>query len=118
MVRLFASPSMNVAHQDSFLTMALVAALASDALTAGSDSLRLAPTWVTVQGTGRIDEMPLQSPVMTRFGDTTKDEVFVVSSQAAEGVTFENTGAEPLVGLRYFGPDAQSGAPAMGAYES
>jgi hypothetical protein len=74
-------------------------------------------SWITVQGMGKIENMHLQSPVMIRFGEMTEDEVFVVASRAAEGVTFENTGTEPLVGLRYFGPDAQPNAPAIGAYK-
>ena len=33
------------------------------------------------------------------------------------GVTFENTSeTEPLVTLRYFGPEVNPGAPAMGAH--
>ena len=32
------------------------------------------------------------------------------------GVAFENTGKEPLVTLRYFGPGAQPGAPKNGAW--
>jgi hypothetical protein len=74
--------------------------------------------WITVQGMGKIGDMHLQSPVMIRFGEMTEDEVFVVASRAAEGVTFENTGTEPLVGLRYFGPDAQPQAPAQSAWRS
>ncbi len=71
--------------------------------------------WITVQGSGKIENMVLQSPVMIRFGDMTEDEVFVTCKKANEGVTFENTGTEPLVGLRYFGPGAQAKAPAIGA---
>jgi len=74
--------------------------------------------WITVQGSGTIESMVLQSPVMIRFGDMTEDEVFVVESKAKEGVTFENTGTEPLVGLRYFGPNAQPNAPANGAWRN
>ena len=33
-------------------------------------------------------------------------------------MTFENTGAEPLVGLRYFGPDTHKDLPAVGAHKS
>ena len=72
--------------------------------------------WITVQGSGTVENMTLQSPVMIRFGDMTEDEVFVTCSKANEGVTYENTGTEPLVGLRYFGPDAQPKAPANGAW--
>jgi hypothetical protein len=31
-------------------------------------------------------------------------------------VVFENTGSEPLVTLRYFGPDTNPDAPAVGDY--
>ena len=73
--------------------------------------------WITVQGSGEIENMTLQSPVMIRFGAMTEDEVFVTCSRANEGVTYENTGTEPLVGLRYFGPDAQPDAPEIGAHK-
>jgi len=33
--------------------------------------------WITVQGMGRMQNMNLQAPVMIRFGEMTKDEVFV-----------------------------------------
>ena len=55
---------------------------------------------------------------MIRFGEMTEDEVFVTAKAAAVGVEFENTGTEPLVGLRYFGPDAQPGAPKNGAWRN
>jgi hypothetical protein len=72
---------------------------------------------VTVQGRGKIGKLDLQTPVMIRFGAITEDEVFVTAKKAKEGVTFENTGTEPLVSLRYFGPDAQPNAPANGAWK-
>jgi len=74
-------------------------------------------SWITTQGEGRIGSLKLQTPAMIRFGDMTEDEAFVTAKRAAEGVEFENTGTDPLVGLRYFGPDAQPDAPAMGAYK-
>lgn len=61
--------------------------------------------WITVQGRGRMGKLELQTPVMIRFGEETKDEVFISHEAAAAGVEIENTGAEALVGLRYFGPD-------------
>jgi len=70
--------------------------------------------WITTQGSGKVENLTLQSPVMIRFGEMTEDEVFVTCKKANEGVTFENTGTEPLVGLRYFGPGAQPNAPAVG----
>lgn len=72
-------------------------------------------SWITVQGSGRIGKLKLQTPAMIRFGAMTEDEVFVTAKAAAAGVTFENTGTEPLVGLRYFGPNAQPEAPMNGA---
>jgi len=73
--------------------------------------------WITVQGSGRIGNLKLQTPAMIRFGAMTEDEVFVTAKAAKDGVVFENTGTEPLVGLRYFGPGAQPEAPEMGAYK-
>lgn len=72
---------------------------------------------ITVQGFGSIGSLTLQSPSMIRFGAMTEDEVFVAAKAASEGVEFRNTGTEPLVTLRYFGPDAQPGAPEVGAHK-
>ncbi|MBW3540394.1 MAG: hypothetical protein KY476_08995, partial [Planctomycetes bacterium] len=72
--------------------------------------------WITVQGEGRAGKLRLQTPVMIRYGESTEDEIFVSAKAAAAGVTFENTGSEPLVGLRYFGPDAQPDAPELGGW--
>lgn len=74
-------------------------------------------SWITVQGSGKVENMVLQSPVMIRFGEMTKDEIFVTASKAGEGVTYENTGKEQFVGLRYFGPNAQPKAPAIGDHK-
>ena len=73
--------------------------------------------WITVQGEGYIGKVRLQTPAMIRYGQMTEDEVFVTESAAKEGVTVENTGTEPLVSLRYFGPDASPDAPEVGAYK-
>jgi hypothetical protein len=75
-------------------------------------------SWITTQGEGRIGSLKLQTPAMILFGELTEDEVFVTAKRAAEGVEFENTGSDPLVGLRYFGPDAQPDAPEVGAYKN
>ena len=71
---------------------------------------------ITVQGTGKIGKHALQTPAMIRFGELTDDEVFVSHEAAVQGVTFENTGLEPLVSLRYFGPHTNIDAPAIGDY--
>ena len=72
---------------------------------------------VTVQGSGRMGKLPLQTPAMIRFGELTEDEVFVTHDAARQGVVFENTGREPLVTLRYFGPDANPDAPSVGDHK-
>ena len=72
--------------------------------------------WITVQGKGRIGKLPLQTPAMIRFGQETEDEVFISHEAATAGVEIENTGSEPLVGLRYFGPDVHKKVPMVGDY--
>jgi hypothetical protein len=74
--------------------------------------------WITVQGEGTIGSMKLQTPAMIRFGEMTDDEVFVSAPAAAAGVTITNSGTEPLVSLRYFGPDANPDAPAVGDHKA
>jgi hypothetical protein len=51
---------------------------------------------------------------MIRFGANTEDEVFISHEAATRGVVVENTGSEPLVGLRYFGPDVHGNLPLHG----
>jgi hypothetical protein len=72
----------------------------------------------TTQGTGSIGGQPLQTPVLIRFGELTCDEYFVTYAAANAGVTIKNSGHEPLVTLRYFGPDVFGSAlPNVGAYQ-
>jgi len=67
---------------------------------------------IAVQGEGRVNTMRLSSPKLIRFLELTEDEVFVTESAAKAGVTYENTsGTEPLVVLRYFGPEVNPEAP-------
>jgi hypothetical protein len=72
---------------------------------------------IAVQGTGRIGKLRLQTPAMIHYGELTEDEVFVSHDAAVQGVVFENTGKERLVTLRYFGPDANPDAPAVGDHK-
>jgi hypothetical protein len=72
---------------------------------------------IAVQGTGRIGKHPLQTPAMIRYGELTEDEVFVSHEAATGGVTFENLGQEPLVTLRYFGPDVNPNTPKVGDHK-
>ena len=69
---------------------------------------------IVVQGSGHIGKVDVDSPNFIRFGEVTKDEVFVTAKRAAEGVTFTNTGSEPFVSLRYFGPGVHKVLPAVG----
>jgi len=72
---------------------------------------------ICVQGIGKINGEPLNSPKLIRFTELTEDEYFCTEDGAKVGVTFENTSeTEPLVTLRYFGPEVNPDAPAMGAY--
>ncbi len=74
--------------------------------------------WITVQGRGRIGKLDLQTPAMIHFGQETEDEVFITHAAARAGVEIENTGGEPLVGLRYFGPDVHESLPSVGDYRN
>ena len=74
--------------------------------------------WITVQGTGRMGSLNLQTPVIIRFGQLTEDEVFISSTAASRGVEIENTGSEPLVGIRYFGPNAHPKMPEVGDHKN
>lgn len=72
--------------------------------------------WITTQGKGRIGKLALQTPALIRFGQSTEDEVFISHEAATAGVEIENTGSEPLVGLRYFGPDVHKKVPLVGDF--
>ena len=73
-----------------------------------------ASSWITVQGLGQMGNHRLQTPAMIHFGQLTEDEVFISYAAAQAGVEIENTGSEPLVGLRYFGPDVHQNLPQIG----
>jgi hypothetical protein len=70
--------------------------------------------WITVQGCGRLGKLEIQTPVMIRFGEEPWDEVFITHDAAVAGVEVVNTGSEPLVGLRYFGPAVHPNMPEIG----
>ena len=71
---------------------------------------------ICVQGIGTINGQPLNSPKLIRFTELTEDEYFCSEDGAKAGVTFENRSeTEPLVVLRYFGPEVNPDAPAIGA---
>ena len=71
---------------------------------------------ICVQGSGKINGQPLNSPKLIRFHELTEDEYFCTEDGAKTGVTFENTSeTEPLVILRYFGPEVNPDAPNLDA---
>jgi hypothetical protein len=73
---------------------------------------------IITQGEGRVGKLAVHSPSMIRFGEITEDELFVSHDAALQGVAFENTSKqEPLVVLRYFGPDSNPDAPEIGDYK-
>ncbi len=70
--------------------------------------------WITMQGCGRMGKLDIQTPAMIRFGEEPNDEIFITYEAATNGFEIENTGSEPLVGLRYFGPDTHANVPNAG----
>jgi hypothetical protein len=61
-----------------------------------------------------MNRLKLDCPKLIRFHELTEDEVFCTESAARAGVVFENTSdVEPLVVLRYFGPEASLDAPSL-----
>ncbi|MFT5124945.1 MAG: hypothetical protein ACI9TH_001028 [Kiritimatiellia bacterium] len=70
---------------------------------------------IVTQGEGRMNQLDLDCPKMIGFYDITRDEVFCSEATAKAGVTYENTSEnEPLVILRYFGPEVNPNAPSIG----
>lgn len=77
-----------------------------------------ASSMIVVQGSGSINGMTLDCPKLIRFHELTQDEVFITEAAAKAGLTFENTSStEDLVILRYFGPEVNPTAPAVGDYK-
>jgi hypothetical protein len=69
---------------------------------------------IVLQGHGKMNEVDIESPIMIRYGDLTRDEFFVPYPAATAGVKIENTGYEPLVILKFFGPDCNPDIPDTG----
>ena len=61
---------------------------------------------IVVQGWGSIGKMEVETPSMIRYGQMTKDELFVTAGAAKRGVQVSNrSDKEDLVILKHFGPD-------------
>jgi len=60
---------------------------------------------ILTQGHGTVGRHEVETPTMIRFGESTKDELFVTSGAANRGVLVKNRSqSEPLVLLKHFGP--------------
>ena len=66
---------------------------------------------IIIQGHGTMNDVAVESPTLIRFRDLTRDEFFVPYSTATRGVFIENEGNEPLVVLKFFGPDCNPDMP-------
>ncbi len=59
---------------------------------------------ILTQGRGSVGVLEVETPIMIRFGEMTKDEVFVSAGAAKAGVKITNTSdKENLVMLKHFG---------------
>jgi len=60
---------------------------------------------IVVQGSGSIGKMEVETPAMIRYGQMTKDELFVSAEAAGNGLKVTNRSeTEDLVILKHFGP--------------
>jgi len=70
--------------------------------------------WITVQGCGKVGKLSVETPAMIKFGSEPNDELYITADAATKGFVVENTGSEPLVSLRYFGPNVHKAVPNIG----
>lgn len=62
---------------------------------------------IVVQGHGKFGVLDIETPTLIRFGEMTKDELFVTAEAARNGITIVNeSNVENLVMLKHFGPNA------------
>lgn len=60
---------------------------------------------IVTQGFGQIGRLPVETPTLIRYGQLTRDELFVTASAAQAGVAITNSSQrEDLVMLKHFGP--------------
>jgi len=60
---------------------------------------------ILTQGIGQVGTMDVETPSLIRYGEMTKDELFVTAGAAKNGVRVTNrSDKEPLVILKHFGP--------------
>jgi hypothetical protein len=74
---------------------------------------------IVTQGHGRVGKMNVDCPALIRFGQMTQDELFISAEAAGSGILVENHSAtDPLVLLRYFGPDVHDDMPEVGDHRN
>jgi hypothetical protein len=60
---------------------------------------------ILVQGYGEFGKHQIETPALIRYGQMTRDELFVTAGAARNGVTITNRSeTENLVFLKHFGP--------------
>ena len=60
---------------------------------------------IVVQGYGAIGKQQVETPTLIRYGEMTKDELFVTADAARNGTVVKNhSSSENLVMLKHFGP--------------
>ncbi len=61
---------------------------------------------IMMQGFGRLNGRPIETPALIRYGQLTNDEYFVSEAAARQGVVIENlSSTDPIVMLKHFGPN-------------
>ncbi|HUQ90441.1 MAG TPA: hypothetical protein VM120_02090 [Bryobacteraceae bacterium] len=67
---------------------------------------------IVVQGWGSLGKLEVETPTLIRYGQMTKDELFVSADAAARGVKVTNrSDRENLVMLKHFGPTPAPAGP-------
>jgi hypothetical protein len=67
---------------------------------------------IVIEGWGTVSRLEVEAPALVRYGQMTKDELFVTAAAAREGVVIRNrSDRESLVMLKHFGP-GNPGVPA------
>jgi len=71
---------------------------------------------IVIQGIGTIGKLEVETPTVIRYGQMTKDELFVTVGAAREGVRVTNrSDTENLVMLKHFGPGNPDAEPLIRA---
>ncbi|HOK47813.1 MAG TPA: hypothetical protein PLK67_17845, partial [Bryobacteraceae bacterium] len=69
---------------------------------------------IVVQGWGTVGKLEVETPTLIRYGQMTKDELFVTAPAAKAGVVVTNrSDTENLVMLKHFGPGNPDLAPLL-----